>query len=235
VKVGYFHFGCKHDDPIGELRSSLSAARTRGTIDGSVIVLPEGFNIGTFYAIKNAQCDFDPDILPKLMVLSKTYDVNFVAGVIIRELNGPQPPFSSAYLVDDIQCRLICRKHLADDYTDHYTPCEGDFDIAQPIEHAGSRIAALICIDFSDGDGSERVENLKVSESFTLLCVPACSKRILKDDSQGYYATKDWPNKIVALANSHPKGKSLMTDRNGCVVSPPTTGACNEVVVADLG
>ena len=41
-RIGLFHFGIKHNNPIGELRSAMYAA---SDITDSLIVLPEGFNL----------------------------------------------------------------------------------------------------------------------------------------------------------------------------------------------
>jgi predicted amidohydrolase len=233
MRVGYFHFAVRHADPIAELRASLSAARNRAPIVDSLIVLPEGFNIRTFYAeTEKASCN-NPDVLSRLLVLSKDYLVCFVAGLIVREEGGPQPPFSSAYFVGQAQWRLISRKRREDNFLNRYTPCVADFDVAQPIEHSRARIAALICIDFSDDNASERIRRLQADESCTLLCVPACTNRILPDTGRGCLVTEaDWPNKIVVMANSHPSGRSFVTNRQGRVVET-TKDKRNEVCVVD--
>jgi hypothetical protein len=184
-------------------------------------VLPEGFNIGTFYATtEDASCNFNPDVLSRLLLLSKDYLVSFVAVLIVRENGGPEPPFSSAYLVGQAQWRLISRKHLDDNFSKNkYTPCDADFDAAQPIEHTRATIAALICRDFSDYNCSDnpsrqRAKRLQDDESCTLLCVPACTNKINPYVQPGCADTgADWPNKIVVMANSNPYGSSFITNR----------------------
>src|SRR5713101_3194855 len=51
-KLGFFHFAQGHDDPFGCLAEALnkkSVEHDKGDIGGSLIVLPEAFNLGMKY------------------------------------------------------------------------------------------------------------------------------------------------------------------------------------------
>src|ERR1035441_162996 len=50
AKIGFFHFGKKHAEPFDELRKELERVQQcKGPLAGSLIVLPEGFNIRKLY------------------------------------------------------------------------------------------------------------------------------------------------------------------------------------------
>jgi hypothetical protein len=94
-KVGGFHFGSNHVEPISELDAALDSENKRDSICNSLIVLPEAFNVRKNYKAKG-DSNYDPGILAELQTVSRTFHVTFVAGLIIKEYGGPDPPYSSA-------------------------------------------------------------------------------------------------------------------------------------------
>ncbi len=125
-KRGFFHFVQNHADPLGELRRSLDREKAKESIEDSLIVLPEAFNIRKYYKA-NGDSDHDPRVLTDIQLIAGEFQVAFVVGVIISEEGGPNPPYSSAWLVDSDGSRLICRKKWRDGTTGEYTPCDAKY------------------------------------------------------------------------------------------------------------
>jgi hypothetical protein len=101
TQIGFFHFGGDHDKPVDALLKEL--CKQREHLAGSLIVLPEGFSIGGgYFRGKGSKPNTDPGILRRLQYICGTFDVCFVADLIIRNPDVPQPdpPYSSAYLID---------------------------------------------------------------------------------------------------------------------------------------
>jgi len=116
-KIGFFRFVTGYDTPVPSLKSALEKC---GSVGSSLIVLPEGFNIGKYYR-NEGRCNYDRKAHEALQSLAANCNVTFVAGMIVEESNGPMPPFSSVHLIDASSCTLICRKH-GDDGSQNYTP-----------------------------------------------------------------------------------------------------------------
>ena len=154
-RVGFFHFGHDHDDPIGSLRKALEEA---AEVSDSLIVLPEAFNIGKKYRENGRDPDFSPRVLDHLQGIARTRGISFVAGLIIDDARGVAPPYSSAYYIDrDIE-RLLCRKGEDDGARVNYTAFGPDgCDINNPIERKDACIAAMVCMDI---DMQERYKDL---------------------------------------------------------------------------
>lgn len=105
VKVGFFHFGHYHDSPIPELEEAL--LQKRQEVRDSLIVLPEGFNIGKPYKSRG-KCDTDAGVISSLHTLARVFQVAFVAGLIVDEGDAAIPPYNSGYVINSYYREPIC-------------------------------------------------------------------------------------------------------------------------------
>src|SRR5579862_2997397 len=121
-KLGFFRFVANYGDPLWSLHSALGSIGG-SELCGSLIVLPEGFNIGKSYR-GTGICNHETAILADLQETARRCNVAFVVGLIIKEGNSPEPPYSSAYLVDGFRANLICHKGTPDGSGTAYTPCQ---------------------------------------------------------------------------------------------------------------
>ncbi len=136
--IGFFHFGSDDkSDPMRSLAISLEkAVTTKRCLTGSLLVLPEAFNIRNDYQTLSAP---DPSVVYALKEMSKEHGMAFVAGLLHRRTR-----YSCAHLIDGDTCRLLSRKRDRDG-SPNYQPYEGVSD--GPCLHRGVWIAALICHD----------------------------------------------------------------------------------------
>jgi len=250
-KVGFFHFGKQNESPILALQGAL--IRRRESVPGSLIVLPEGFNIGKAYKTSGI-CNTDRSVLSRLQTLSGEFQVAFVAGLIIDEGNGVDPPYNSAYLIDDSRQIPMCRKMDKDGWQNggtrgenNYSHCVDDCDCNNPLEYEGLCIAALICIDANPQQIrapkefarlEKVISDLGQSDSvWKLLCIPACVANNFSGGKVGQVAldlNRHQKKIIVVMANSdfHDVDSFITDEAVEIVRSVP--GRCNEVEVAEL-
>ena len=244
-KVGFFHFGADHSTPVQALKCALKDA---SDVKGALIVLPEAFNISVYYYSNTGDRNFDPSVLDKVADLAKEFGVAFVAGLIIQECCGPQPPCSGAYLIESTQQTLMCYKVIPDDSTkgtsfQNYTPCQGTSDFNNPIDYEGIRIGALICADANPpkiplqcmleytNSMYKRVNS--VVKACNVMCVPAhMAKNSFTTGEVG--DNTDVPKTLI-LANSRTNGlPSFITDPNGIIVKRAVCCSGNEIVALRL-
>jgi predicted amidohydrolase len=238
-RIGLFHFGINHKDPIGELQSAMHA---ENDISDSLIVLPEGFNIGKYYWSPGV-CDYGSDVVSQLQDLSRTSHVAFVAGLIIKETNGPQPPYSSVYLIDGCRSTPVCYKE-GDDGSRNYTPDTGNGDINNPIQsHENVCIGALICMDAVkdervDARRDERHQMLcreidRSNCACRVVCIPGC----MDSNHNRSAVAKRLGAYYVVLANSHECGCGSFISKNGGIVKDvclPENRICTVEVGVEL-
>jgi predicted amidohydrolase len=150
ASVGFFHFGTDHEHPIKALNIAIGEfTRRGGTLKDALIVLPEGFNLGRRYD-DDSPANFEMAILGELQKLSSEIACAFVAGLIVRDTPGINPPYNSAYLIDGHKHKRLARKMLPDhtasgsncwsnlNYTAH-----GTFE-NEAVVYRGVAVAALI-------------------------------------------------------------------------------------------
>lgn len=198
-----FHLVENFEQPIDALRKELEALRR--DIADSLIVLPEAFNIGDYWRPRQ-ESDYDPKILDSLSRIAAEYRCVLIAGLTIRETDGPQPPdppFTSVYLIDGKpEATLLCRK-FCNDKTQNYTPSEGRLDFLETVEADGLVVGALVCMDAGLGEPPvmERQDRIRSginahSAPLKLVCIPArmgtCSSRPIAGR---------WCNETVIFAN----------------------------------
>ena len=153
-------------------------ARPSGGITGSLIVLPEAFNLGKpYYAPRGTQ--YAPgtpriplhDAVNTLGALSSLYGVVFLAG-----LTGDS--YTSAYwIAPETEPILMCHKR-SDDKTKNYLVAPMP-DHHNPIEQRGVCAGALVCVDALDEpEARDRRRQLldRMTESTAphkVVCIPA--------------------------------------------------------------
>jgi len=118
TSVGFFHFGTDHEHPIPALRSAIDEFKGRGGIlKDALIVLPEGFNLKRYYGDDDDTANFDTAILDDLARASESAACAFVAGLIIADTPGVDPPYNSAYLIDGHQRIQLLARKTGEDHT----------------------------------------------------------------------------------------------------------------------
>jgi hypothetical protein len=97
TNIGFFHFGDPDkSNPIDSLRTSLRTSETDNA--GSLIVLPEAFNIRQGY--RNCElCDVDWDMVESLQDISARSRISFVAGLIVGDRTTRELPYSCGCLI----------------------------------------------------------------------------------------------------------------------------------------
>lgn len=225
-QLGFFRFVAGYDSPI----PSLEAAILRhGSVGGSLIVLPEGFNIGKYYR-DAGPCNYDATVLGQLRDLALVHGVTFVAGVIVQELKGPMPPLSSACLVTATGSALLCRKHGSDGSL-NYTPYKADPVGPNPILYGDASIAALVCMDCDDPNLYRPIENkLAAIKRDKIVCVPACMNKVYGADA----IAMSWKDAWVIVSNSDPKGCRSFVSFDGSILTQDGGESDNIIVLYEV-
>ena len=236
--LGFFHFRENLEDPFGRLRLELKRKGAGHDISGSLIVLPEAFNLGEpYYPPGYPKVPGTPGsakiplvlALKELREIARQWSVAFVAGLLGEQYN-------SAYWIDHMGMPTRTCHKIGDDRTGHYLPWIGgeDSDGRNPIECADACVAALICLDALEcpeetQPARERRENLircvkQCDRPFRILCVPAqMGSQCGPPEEDGMYCI---------LANANAK-KSFV--KNGCRIEvEPMDQNRNEICIAPL-
>jgi len=212
--------------PVASLKTALER---HGKVGGSLIVLPEGFNIGKYYR-NEGRCNYDREALAALQLLAAKYNVTFVAGMIVQEPNAPNPPFSSVYLIHASSSTMICRKHGDDGYP-NYTPFNAVPDAPNPIQYGDSSIAAIACMDCDNPRVFRPIEGrLSKLQGPKIVCIPACMNNVYGDHA----IAGSWPNHYVVLANSDPQGCNSFISKDGTIMERDNRGLENSIVLSTL-
>jgi hypothetical protein len=222
------------------------------SVENALIVLPEGFNIQKPYYDKQPP-NVDRSVLCELARISTACQCAFVAGLIIADESGVNPPDSSAYLIDGSYQKLLARKRKKDNaevsgvYPDHcyaanYTACPSCEPT--PVERRGLAVAALICLDAqSDGEDHEnyvgRCDRVaKTLRGFgckhSVMCIPAHMSNGFYGGQVGQKAalTESLEGTVHVLANSNTAWVgSCITNVNGIIVPPTIRGDQNRIEV----
>lgn len=258
VKIGFFHFGKKHAEPFDELRKELEKAQQcKGPLAGSLIVLPEGFNVRKLYTDTTRRCQFYPEDPLCLQGIAKEFGVAFVVDLILKQQCGGTPKrYSSAYFIDGssqvLMCQKSCKdgfegKDIRDDDTEHnYTACEvGSCDKRNPYDGVGIKIGALICADVNCPKTQEVPDQcywkrvLRIAKDSDVICIPAhmMDKGVLNiecDENGNRRVALTSDSKILILANSRPDGISSLITDSASIIRGSSCGPENEVVTLPL-
>jgi hypothetical protein len=161
--------------------------------------------------------------------ISAEHHLRFVAGLIIDQGAGVNPPYSSAYLVDAAGSRLLCHKKK-DDGSGNYTSCAEGHNIKKPIRYEEACVAAAICMDVKDCSALTDTVDAR-TYAYRVMCVPAhmsddwftCAK------AGQMYPKETWRNRYVVLANSRHDGcPSFIMTPDGLTVCS-RTGRVNKI------
>lgn len=146
-RLGFFDFQHGSGDPMRHLGKEMDrlAHQSKEGLSGTLLVLPEAFNLGKPYY---APCGTSngkgviieaKEALATLKQLAKAHTVVFVAGLLDRR-------FSAAYWIDpDSPPTLMCYK-VGEDGSGNYI--KGDAESGfNPVERYGASVGALICLD----------------------------------------------------------------------------------------
>ena len=230
-RAGFFHFVSDHHDPFGCLATALNVLQTRypdRDIRGSLVVLPEAFNLGSEYHRPDARPG--QETLPacqaraQLLKIAQATGILFVAGLLDGGL-------SSAYWIDPFgPPQLMCHK-MGDDRSGNYLPWSG-VDPRNPVHCANACIGALICVDSllcaTEGTVRERrgklLGALKAnSRQYKILCIPGHMSSDCMPEVDGVF---------YILANSNFQTSFIKDDRKVDLVPPPDRR--NQICLADL-
>jgi predicted amidohydrolase len=224
--VGFFRFVTGYDTPVPSLKTALERY---GGVNGSLIVLPEAFNIGKYYR-NEGRCNYDRSALDELKAVAADHRTTLVSGLIIEEPNGPTPPFSSIYLIDASGGTLICRKNGDDGYP-NYTPFNAIPDAPNPIQYGDSSIAAIVCMDCDSPHVFRPIETeLAKAQGPKIICIPACMNNVYSDHA----IARSWKSHHVVLANSDPHGCNSFISTNGMIMERDNRGLENTIVLSSL-
>lgn len=222
-RFGFFRWVDGYDNPIESLRAALAVSAAE--LQGSLIVLPEAFNIGKFYR-DEGPCNYNREILTDLQQIASSAQLSFVSGLVIERRNGPMPPLSSASVIDGAGEHRLCWKK-GDDRSLNYTPCADERHLLDPVEYDGTILAALVCMD-CDNPTLERVlgSRLASMEGPKVVCIPACMNKRYG----GQAIARAWPDHYVILANSDVNGCKSFISSNGAIVLEDDGQATNRIV-----
>jgi len=229
TKLGAFRFVADYQTPITALESAL-AANADQEIGGSLIVLPEAFNIGKGYR-EVGDCNHDPSVLFHLEDIASRLNITFVAGLIIKTASGPDPPYSSAYVVDSSGFTLISHKAKPDYGKTPYTPCSIGCDVANPFTRGEIAIGALICVDIDTPRHEAVLKRLKATDTANrILCIPGC----LGNQFSVSNITQTSPGCYVIVANSDRWGCKSGIGKDGVVLVLDPSGDENTIILSDV-
>jgi hypothetical protein len=179
TKIGFFSpVETYYKDPLGSLTSALKKTQLGEDLSGSLIVLPEAFNIKIPYGTSSTP-DTDSSILSSLQDICKTFDIAVVAGLIIDTPDGPRTGsrYASAHLIDARNpTDLLCYKHNQDS-RGPYVGCNDGYDRSNPRHYLNVAVVTLICMDsypeYIRNRLSELAGKLAACVETRILCIPA--------------------------------------------------------------
>ncbi len=237
--LGLFHFVQEHDDPQGALQCALrQKANAVGDISGSLIVLPEGFNLGRRYWEPDTQRPTfgAGETQTWLQAIAGQYGIAFAAGLLtpmgraLLCLKRPAVPYyNSAILIEaDGKPRLMWRKTQRD-CSQHYEPCGANFRQPDPIECGRCVVTALICLDMgpqhqeADSTTSFRNEQLRRLKQSAMtkkvVCVPSCwTETSLNIEHASYMDGRQY---VFANCCTHGCASFITDSAHHKVVEPP--------------
>jgi predicted amidohydrolase len=177
TKIGFY----SPEGPEKPLERFITAltCKSQAELYGSLIVLPEAFNIGVPYG-RSQSADTNPNVLNQLRRVCKKFDVCFVAGLIISTPSDVtfQYKHNSAYLIDANGFGLLCHKKNFDNQGP-YSTCLDGCDGHNAIQYRNVAVASLICMDayaehYNDERHKELTNKLDLTQAaIRLVCIPA--------------------------------------------------------------
>jgi len=239
--IGYFHFGIKHQDPIGSLNVALTASAK--TVVGSLIVLPELIDIRTSYYRYDQWKDYDQTFASQLATLARKFSLIFVAGMRVPKNHGAPRFYNGSVLITPARPVILHLKTECD-VPQHIDRYEGLLE-TNPTTIDNILLGSVICADANRPmcqrnpiSGPETIfrrfeKNDRQNQRTRVIGIPAfMSKRsdFFGLDSGHLNETK-WRGYYIVLANSRsdPIGhESFIAAPNGDVVKS-SVGKKNEI------
>ena len=211
MKLGFFHYGNPDkSEPVTSLLGVLTRRAAVEPVAGSLIVLPEAFNIGKPYYDASTRPNTDAAIVGVLQAVAREFRLAFVAGLVLKDDAGL--PYSGAYLVTRQECTALSYKRTADDTAYFSNPNYQSYprEWHYPVAYGEACVGALVCADatpfvpaaISDIRERQRLIRDRMAGPCRILAVPVCM-------SSHYSAcgiADEWPDAHVIVANSHPTG-----------------------------
>jgi hypothetical protein len=218
--IGCFHLeSARNLRPLDILEKDLKtelAKNGESCLAGSIIVLPEAFNlIGRYEPGESYDVDPSSGLKRRLTQLAHQLDAIFVVGLIDNdEDNARVPPFSATYLITAACCARLSRKTGRDDMAKGTGGAATLYQASlqpedTPFLYGGETwIGGLLCMDTeryspqSNQDNHDRHSRLKAQmldergTSLPVLCVPARMRAMNTKDTE-----KDWREMHFILAN----------------------------------
>jgi predicted amidohydrolase len=257
-RAGFFHFVQSYHDPVGELSKAIERWEKSEGVDihGSLIVVPESFNLGREHSggaagTEGSKPAFDVRyVLQFLTAIAKAREMFFVVALIDGPLNSA--PLNSAYFVDGAEPRLMCHK-IMDDGSREYLSCAQKPNVENPVEVGNVGVGALICMDAlqqsiaaASGELDRRaragcnarrealLSDLDLA-MHAVVCVPAHMHRGYNWIKTHPLAPAAMPGKLVIVANSQSRDGcgSCILDRQGKALRVATTRQ-NQLCLARL-
>jgi predicted amidohydrolase len=239
-KVGFLHFGVDHNRPLQALESALQDAAIRcSSLRDSMIVLPEGFNLGQHYWDKAYGPKTTPAtstaIIGDLKALSSKYGCALVAGLIVDDCPNVSPPFNSAYLIDGEDDRLLARKHQ-DDGSTNYSPFPEYY--SKSIVWRGIGIITVICMDCYGSTERFGVLADEIKDcSARVVCIPMHMSNGLGGGPTGYKLTGRYALSDAIWVAANPRGtdvNSFVAGYDGIIREPVCGGNQTRIEIFPL-
>jgi len=220
VSIGFFHCGYEGSrNGLKLLRATLKASAVEHVpLSGSLIVLPEAFNLDDYYG----KFSPDPSVKSSLAQISVCMGIAFVAGLIQRKTN-----FNCAYLIDGPTCQVLSYK-TDPGRSGSYRPCPRSHDICRL--HRGLAVGALVCNDAGENSTdctlaekharhdvlARKLADLRGGGD-AVMCVPAYMGAVSSELVVAYWGQR--PGLIVVLANGRSTQPSVMRRGDATICS----------------
>ncbi len=227
-KLGFFHLAVGHATPLLSLNKALE--KPEGcTLPGSLVVLPEAFNIGREYLSDKGTASDSPDVCESLKRLAHEFQVTFVAGLVIRDNTDPQEkPLNSAYLIDRSSAARISSKSTAD--RDFFRAAGPALLPTEFVRVENLRVVSFLCWDVDKNDLLARVKPEPPDPCFArVIAVPASGTMLFPNRG---------PEKLglefdyLVMANSHPAGRSFVARGSSIIKEHKDSNVVSLVSVA---
>jgi predicted amidohydrolase len=222
------------------LESCLQEAERRyGPINDSLVVLPEGFNLGRHYWERSGQTEKEAHsrigIVDDLRARSRQSGCALVAGLIINDVPHVSPPYNSAFLIDSDDVRLLSRKHQ-NDFSVNYTPF--DRYNSRPTVWRGVVIIGLICndVELAAEKFKSQADEI-VDSSPRIICVPMHMSNGLHGGlpRQRLMSQNEMRNAVWVAASSRSSGvNSFVAGFDGVIREPIGAGAITAIELFSL-
>jgi hypothetical protein len=237
--IGYFHFGVRHQDPIGSLTATLT--KFSEIVLGSLIVLPELVDIRTSYYCHKQWKDYDATFASHLVNLAGRFSVIFVAGLRVPNSNGGRKCYNASVLVTANEATILHLKNECD-MPQHCDAYEGLLQ-TNPMTIENILLGSIICADVNRPicyrDSLDPRETIfgkfdkidRQNQWPRVVCIPSFMRKNFFSIDSGHLYEKKWRGHYVVVANSRSDSighESFIALPNGDIVKS-SIGKKNEI------